>query len=146
MPYARNNLMRVARTVGLLLAVSAGAMVPVGCVTYDPAGASRGYPQGMTQSRVVNIQVSRQETHITLTNTTAQSFDGGTLWMNAQYARPIEGLAIGQTLRLDLHDFRNEHSEPFRAGGFFATERPDVLYLAQLETREEMIGLIVIGE
>ena len=46
---------------------------------------------------------------------------------------PIDGLAVGQTLRLPLGTFRNEFSEAFRGGGFFAPERPERLVLAELE-------------
>ena len=40
---------------------------------------------------------------------------------------------------------RRGTNEPFRGGGFFATETPDALVSAQLQINGEMIGLIVIG-
>lgn len=93
----------------------------------------------------MNIQLLRNETEITLTNTSAQEFPACTMWINRQFSRPIEPLGIGQSITLPLASFRNEYAEPFRAGGFFATEKPDEVVQAQLETESGLVGLIVVG-
>ena len=46
----------------------------------------------------------------------------------------------------DLAAFRNQFNEKFRAGGFFATERPDSLVRVQIETPESLIGLTVVRD
>ncbi|MDX2116421.1 MAG: hypothetical protein SFZ24_12495 [Planctomycetota bacterium] len=140
---------RVQRGVAKWSAAAAcagvAALLGAGCSRASLSGGA-AYPTGRAQAVTENIQVTRRETHITLTNTSARAFGAGTLWLNAQYSRGIDGLAIGETLTLDLREFRNEFGEKFRGGGFFATERPDKLVQAQLELPEEMVGLIVIAE
>lgn len=106
----------------------------------------REYPAAIENRSIVDIQVRRDETEITLTNTSSRSFGPGTMWINGAFGRELDGFAIAQTLTLDLRQFRNEFNEPFRAGGFFATQRPDELIVAELEIGDEMIGLIVIGQ
>lgn len=103
------------------------------------------YPTQRGQDGGLNIQVFREETELILTNTTPEDFErGGRLWVNAQYSRPFEAFPIGQTKRLDLRDFVNEYGERFRAGGFFATERPDEVVLVQIEHGDRLDGLVVV--
>ncbi len=107
-------------------------------------GAGREYPVELKQGETLNVQVTRDDTRITLTNTTARSFGPGTLWINGAFSLPIDGFEIGQTLTFSLADFRNRFDERFRAGGFFATEAPERLVRAQLETDGLMRGFIVV--
>lgn len=131
-----------------LLAVIAAAAAS-GCASSPvPVTYARPYPGDISQRETLNIQVFRSTFHVEFTNTTARVFGPSTLWLNARFSRPIDGLAVGQTLRLPLRDFRDEYSEAFRAGGFFATEIPERLVLAQLETKKadstDLLGLIVV--
>lgn len=110
---------------------------------------ARAYP-ALKQGETLDIQVFRRAKRIELTNTTARAFGPSTLWLNAWYSRPLGGLGVGQTLDLPLKEFRDENSEPFRGGGFFAAEAPDRLVLAQLETtgpdgKPLMLGLVVVS-
>jgi len=106
-----------------------------GCagVTSRP-GAGRPYPEVLARVEPLDIQVFRDGTEITLTNTTARSYGPSWIWLNGWYGREIDGLAIGQKLTLALTSFRDEFDEGFRAGGFFAAERAEVVILAELET------------
>lgn len=79
-----------------------------------------------------------------VTNTTAEAWGAGTVWLNGQFSHEIGGLDLGQAVRLPLGSFRNEHGEAFRAGGFFSTERPDTVVLVQFEQGEELIGVVVV--
>lgn len=119
---------------------------------------ARAYPKDAVQSEILNIQVVRQTTEIEFTNTTARAFGPCTMWLNARFSRPLDGLKIGETLRLPLREFRDEYGDAFRGGGFFATELPEKLVLAQLEVpvtaaqpedgsapASRWLGLIVIG-
>lgn len=113
-----------------------------------PVPYARPYPDAK-QSRTLNIQVFRSTKHLELTNTTAQAFGPCTLWLNARFSRPIGGLGVGQSLRLPLEEFRDEYSDVFRGGGFFSTEAPDRLVLAQIESltvddKADLIGLVVV--
>lgn len=94
---------------------------------------ARPYPADAFQTSTVNIQVVRDGTEIELTNTTARSFGPCTLWINERFSKPLDGFKIGETLRFSLRDFRDQYSEPFRAGGFFATVLPDEVVKAELE-------------
>lgn len=135
--------------VGVALAV---ALLPAcgGGRTVSPY--ARPYPDTLLQEETLDIQVTKTETHIELTNTTAESFGFSTLWLNQRFSRPIEGLGIGETLRLPLKEFRDQYSDPFPAGGFFATGPADLLVQTQLETLDEregrtrLLGLIVVTD
>lgn len=128
----------------------AGMASMAGCSTTPTAvDYARPYPSGVARGRTLDIQVFRETQYIEFTNTTATAYGPSTLWLNGRYCLPIEGLAIGQTLKFRLNEFRDEFGEPFREGGFFAIEKPDRLVLAQLETNGDagpvMLGLVVVG-
>jgi hypothetical protein len=126
--------------LGTLAACRSGSRVDAGLPTY---------PVDLRQSVVLDIQVVRDDTHITLTNTTARSIGKSLMWINGWYSREIDGLGVGQTLRLNLYDFKDPFGTQFSAGGFFATQRPDRVVLAQLEPLNveprELLGLVVVG-
>jgi len=84
-------------------------------------------------AKTIDIQVIRDIRTIEFTNTTAKAFGPCTIWLNRRFSLPIEGLAIGQRVELYLSDFVDEFSDPFRAGGFFAAEAPDVIVMAEIE-------------
>jgi hypothetical protein len=104
------------------------------------------YPASLAHGPTLDIQVFRSSKHIALTNTTPRDFGPSTLWLNAWYSRDIDALAAGESLKLPLHDFRDRYSDSFRGGGFFATEKPDRLVLAELENEGTLYGLVVVGE
>ncbi len=107
------------------------------------------YRDDAVQTSVMDVQVVRDDTHITMTNTTARSIGRARMWVNGWYSREIDGFGVGETLRLNLYDFKDAYGTPFKAGGFFATERPEKLVLAQIEPLDveprELLGLIVVG-
>ncbi|MEQ8844059.1 MAG: hypothetical protein RIB58_04320 [Phycisphaerales bacterium] len=111
----------------------------------DPVDYARAYPESLDRVTTLDVQVIRRPQSIELTNATARAFGPSTLWLNAAFSRPIDGLAVGETLTIPLGEFRNEFSERFRAGGFFATVDPTKLVLAELETDDgALYGLIVV--
>jgi len=107
------------------------------------------YPNQVRQATVLDVQVVRDDTHITMTNTTARSIGRARMWVNGWFSHDIEGFGVGQTLTLNLYDFKDPYGTTFRAGGFFATERPENLVRAQIEPLDveprELLGLIVVG-
>ena len=117
-----------------------------GCAS-APATIIQGekYPQDIRHVQSIDIQVFRHDTEIEFTNTTARVFGPSTLWLNRRFSHHIEGLALGQTIKFPLKSFTDEFGDRFRGGGFFATQRPEYLGLAELQTGDEMIGLIVVG-
>jgi hypothetical protein len=136
----------------VLLCVASGCKsVPTGLLAKPVGAYDRPYPRMLEQSEVIDVQLIRDpETVISMTNTTSRTFGPSTIWINGRYSRPIAGFAPGQTLRMDLYEFRDEFGEKFRAGGFFATKNPDKVVHAQLETMvggdTELLGLVVVGQ
>lgn len=140
--------MKTARTLAcvipsLLVATAIG--VSTGCSSGNRSvNYARVYPAVVEKGPTLDVQVVRGETSLTLTNTTAKVFGPCTLWINAYYSKPLDGLAVGQSIRVPLSDLRNEHSEAFRGGGFFATKKPERMVLAQLEHDGTLYGLVVV--
>lgn len=114
-----------------------------GCASTQ-IGSGPVYPAAATRTGSLDIHVIRRGTRIELTNTTARAFGRGTLWLNGYWGRTLDGLAVGESLDLSLRDFRDEYGEPFRAGGFFAREKPDKIVLAELEVEGKLLGLVVV--
>lgn len=116
-----------------------------GCASGPDANhAGPGYP-ATDQGDTLDIQVVRDSTVIRLTNTTARSFGPSRLWVNRWFSRGIDRFEVGQTLELSLWDFRDQYGESFRAGGFFSTRKPEQLVLAQLQSGDELFGLVVVN-
>lgn len=116
-----------------------------------PVPYARLYPSDLPRGKPLDIQVIKHDTTLELTNTTAMAFGPSTIWLNSYYSKPIDGLEVAERLELPLSGFRNEYSEKFRGGGFWATEAPERLVLAELETtgkdgKPVLLGLIVVGE
>jgi hypothetical protein len=126
-------------------------LFPAACSsTSKPVPYARIYPAEPSRAQTLNIQVFRTTKRLELTNTTARQFGPSRLWLNAWFSRPIDGLNVGQSLDLPLKEFRDEFSGAFRGGGFFATEAPERLVLAELETMDqdgkpEFLRLVVVG-
>lgn len=122
------------------------AALLTGCTEPQRLDGER-YPMKVAQGKTVDVQVLRDETEITIANATAKPLPKGRLWLNAWYSRSFDGLAPGQSVTLDLNDFKDRFNDAFKAGGFFAIERPQALKQAQLMTESgELIGLVVIGQ
>lgn len=103
------------------------------------------YPERVERGPTLNIQVFRRETELEFTNTTAEPIPPCRMWLNAWYSREIDGLGVGETLRLPLREFKDQYGDSFRGGGFFAPELPERLALAELQIGERMMGLVVVG-
>ncbi|MDX2131144.1 MAG: hypothetical protein SFY69_03715 [Planctomycetota bacterium] len=124
--------MPTARVV-LIAAVALAA--PCACVSRPRAeGAAPAYPREATVTSLADIQVFRRGTRLQFTNTTAQDVGASRLWLNMRYSRPLDPVGVGESVDLDLRDFVDQYGERFRAGGFFSTEPPKPVVLAQLET------------
>jgi hypothetical protein len=105
------------------------------------------YPAQLRQSRCLDVQVFRDETRVRFTNSSATPIPACTMWVNAWYSRPLDAVAIGETVEMSLFDFKDQYGGQFRAGGFFATDKPTKLVLVQLELpTNELVGLIVVNE
>ncbi|MDY7107403.1 MAG: hypothetical protein SYC29_02085 [Planctomycetota bacterium] len=137
------------RTALLSTIIAALTLFPgAGCArqTHNPALATRPYPAHLHRAESIDIQVFREGTMLEVVNTTPRSYHDFDLWVNQRFVRHVESLPAGETVRLSLRGFYDELGEPFRAGGFFRTEKPMPVRLVEMQFSEEqpMIGLITI--
>jgi hypothetical protein len=130
----------------IVAALVLGLGLSGGCAGSREIQRGMVYPEKVTRGTTLDIQVIRRSTIIEMTNTTARVFGPSVLWLNGRFSKEIPGFAVGQTLTFRLREFKDEFGESFRGGGFFATERPELLALAEIEPRGsgEMLGLIVV--
>lgn len=103
------------------------------------------YPAGAQQG-ALDVQSFRDETQLAIINTSERAFGPSRLWINQWYSREIDGLGVGQKITLDLYTFKDRYGTAFRAGGFFATDRPDRVALLQIEETGATTGLISVGQ
>ncbi|MGD9688149.1 MAG: hypothetical protein AB7K52_05770 [Phycisphaerales bacterium] len=127
--------------------IAAGVLLTLapGCQYSDQLTDGPTYP-ALDQARVLDIHVRRDETIITFTNTSPEAIPACRMWVNRWWCREVDAIDIGETVRLDLTEFLDPYGEPFRAGGFFATEPPDRLLQAQFEYSGQIVGVVVIGD
>lgn len=147
---AQHAAHRRPRILHVCCVLCAVCCVAAACRSTPRITSGRAYPRQVARGPTLDIQVFRRTTLIELTNTTARPFGQSTLWLNARFCCAIRGLAVGEHAVYRLADFTDEFGEPYRAGGFFATENPDRLVLAEIETTQEdrtpiMISLVVVG-
>lgn len=139
----RNNL-----AAGALLAASLTAS---GCAGGGAHNTAARYPYAQNQGEVLDIQVFLKPTTLVLTNTTAREFGPTRIWLNQRFSRDVDSIDVGESLELKLSGFRDEFGEKWRGGGFFATETPERLVLAQLEPLDSeglgagLLGMIVVA-
>lgn len=134
-------------TLKVLGACAATALVaPVsGCRTWGEVDYAKEFPANARILETINVQVVREGTTLTLTNTTASAIPPSTLWLNKWFSRPVDRIEVGQTVRFNLRDFRDLYSEPFRAGGFWATDQGDPLVSAHIDWGDGLVGLVVVN-
>jgi hypothetical protein len=134
---------RIRTNASLATALLAALVAAAGCSSSGTIESGPEYPNRAAGS--VDIQVVRDETVIRMTNTTARNLPAGRLWINRWYSHDFPGLAIGDSVTMDLSQFKDQYGDTFRAGGYFATDRPTKVVQAQLETESELIGFVVVG-
>lgn len=138
-----------ARLLPPALIALAAVLLP-GCLRSAAFVERDPYPTNFTTLEPSNIQIYRQGRSITLTNTTATNFGPSTIWLNKWFSREIQGLGIGQSLTISLADFKDQYSDAFKGGGFFATTAPERIVHAELETdafgEQALLPLIVVGQ
>ncbi len=131
----------------ILIAV---VVIAGGCerVMYDPAMATRPYPEPLHQTGSVDVQVFRKGPHMEIVNSTPTTYRDFDIWINQRFVMHMDVMRAGETVRLSLWDFWDVRGDRFSAGGFWRTEEPTPLRLVQLEVGDEqpLIGLITVTE
>jgi hypothetical protein len=79
-------------------------LLTAGCTRrmYDPALATRPFPDDLHRAEAVDIQVFRDGPSIEIVNATARSFHDFDMWINQRFVRRVEALRAGETIRLSL--------------------------------------------
>lgn len=123
------------RPATLAVCSCAACLCLAGCRSAPtPVDWAREYPIELVRApKPLDIQVFRNARTLEFSNTTANALPAGTLWINRRFALPFDGLPVGARFERPLTDFRDEFSDPFRAGGFFAREAPDTVVMVELE-------------
>ena len=103
------------------------------------------YPADVTQSDVLNIQIVQMPRYVQFTNTSARSILEARLWLNAWFSAPVSDISVGETVKVKLNEFADEHGGRPRSGGFFAARESEPLVLAQLEIAGEFFGLVLVS-
>ena len=128
------------------------ALLAGGCASRGELDSGPAYPEASRRVETLDVHAFREGTSLRLTNTTGRSFGPGMLWLNGRYGYAIDGLAVGQTLRVPLTRFVNEQGRRFGAGGFFAAEPPELLALVEMTVdrgeseQPTKYGLIAVGQ
>lgn len=104
------------------------------------------FPEAAPRGETLDVQVRRDGAFLEVLNTSSRSLDAGTLWLNMRFSTSVDALGPGQSMRIDLREFRDDVGDVFRAGGFFSKEKPDTVVLAQWQTDGQMLGLIAVAE
>ncbi len=153
MRHTRGNFHRLSPASGLLAGLATAVLTLPGCQSELAITDGPHYPEKPQRAGVVDVQVTRDGSTISLTNTTANTLGPGRLWVNSWYSIEFPALAIGQSRSLDLYDFQDRYGTAFRGGGFFASERSDRVVLVELESpgtevggmaQSQMLGMIVV--
>lgn len=137
-------MLRNFRHATVWLALGAAGIGIAGCSSVEKVDYARAYP-AMQAAGVLDVQVFRRDTTVELTNTTAKAFGKGTLWLNRRYARPVAGIAVGESVAFTLEEFRDEYGEPFRSGSFFSGYNPERMVTCELETATNEGEAVLVG-
>jgi hypothetical protein len=133
---------------GTIFVLMCVAIAGPGCArkTYDPAWATKPYPEQLHTTDTVDMQVFRNDTNIEIINSTASSYSDFDMWINQRYVAHVESLPAGQSITLSLWDFRDVYGNKFNAGGFFRTIEATPLRMVEIQQRpdQKLIGLVTI--
>lgn len=134
----------------LVLAPALAVALPAGCAPTERVGADPQYPYGSKQAEVLDIQVVLKPTRLRFTNTTARAFGPTRIWLNQRFSQEVDAIGVGESFDLKLSGFRDEFGEKWRGGGFWASELPERLVLAQLEPladdSTDLLGMVVVTQ
>ena len=113
---------------------------------YDPARATRPYPEKLSQGETIQAEASRHGTELLLVNATPQSFSDFDVWVNQRYMHHVDSLKAGDSLRINITDFFDAWGETPIPGGFFRTEQPTPVILVQfqLDHTRPLKGLVTV--
>ena len=118
-----------------------------GCVnTVDLTKATRPYPGGRPQAAVEQVQIVQETEAIRITNGTAQTWNGVSLWVNRRFVKDGVTIPAGGTVQVPLSELRDQWGEQPYPRAIFRSRQPTPIVLVQLEPAPDqpLIGLVVV--
>ena len=115
-------------------------------VRYEPALATRPYPQELGQGETIQVQVLNDGDVMVVINATPRRFENVDVWLNQRYLCHVDRIAPGETVRLPfelLWDVRGEGPNP---GGALRYFQPTPIRLAQIQVdaKAPLVGLVAV--
>lgn len=141
---------RASERILSVTAIGFGAvcLLGAGCETtlYDPALATRPYPDALVQDRVVQIQAIPRELDLELVNATMVDYTDVDIWVNRRFVQHLGALRAGQTVRMPIDHFRDVWGQCPQPGGFWRTRHPTPLIVVQIQRGETtpLVGLVTV--
>ena len=128
----------------LFLTILVGCQAP----SADISNATGQYPFDLHTTNSISIQVIRDQEYVKIVNSTANDFPNSMLWINQQYNQSLPPMQAGSTIRVNLWNCYDSLGAQFNAGGFWRTDEPTTLVIAELQQgdTQPLVGLLVIGE
>ena len=135
--------MRIAAATLLVASLALPACRPV---RYEPALATRPYPQELGQGETIQVQVLNDGDVMVVINATPRRFEQVDLWLNQRYMCHVDRLAPGETLRLPFDRFWDVRGEGPNPGGALRYFQPTPIRLAQiqLDPKSPLVGLVAV--
>ena len=135
----------IRRLIPILLLLAVAGCFPK---RYNPAKATKMYPDHLGQEEVVDVQVSRSGDTMVLVNGTAIDFKDIKLWLNRRYMVEIEQIKPGETMKIDMGQFWDAWGGGPNPGGLLRwyVPTPIVLIQAQIDQTSPLLGFMAIPE
>ncbi len=130
------------------IGASLASMSLGGCAAtlYDPALATRKYPEELSQSQVLQIQAVPQATTLQVINATATDFSDFDIWVNRRFVQHVNSMQAGKTIELKIEKFRDVWGQCPQPGGFWRTRAPTPLVFVQIQCKDAttLLGLVAV--
>lgn len=108
--------------------------------------AALPYPEQSQVGPALDIVARTEGDSLRLINREPQSFRNVQLWLNRQYVRRIDRIAIGRSNRWSLTSFINRFREPFPIGGLLSPEDRRRVVLVELYDPEADVRYPLIAQ
>ncbi len=126
--------------------VAAALVTGCNAPLYDPALATRPYPEALEQSHVVQMQAVPQDLDLQIINATATDYLEIDIWVNRRYVQHVPKLLAGETISLPIVQFRDVWGQCPQPGGFWRTraQTPLVFVQIQRDATSPLLGLVTV--
>ncbi len=133
-------------TLACTLAAALSALSACNVNLYDPALATRTYPETLEQSHVVQMQAVPRDLDLQIINATSTDYTDVDIWVNRRYVQHVPQLLAGATIDLQIVKFRDVWGQCPQPGGFWRTRAPTPLVFVQIQrdATSPLLGLVTV--